>query len=125
MPKRLSVEVEREVLRLAAQGHTQRAIGALIGHGKHAVANVLLRARRPPIKTEWNPSAARLSLREREEIRVGLERAEAVREARGHEHLLAALGRERHRDMAPEARRAAPLRLRCHGRSQTAISRVP
>jgi IS30 family transposase len=77
MGKRLSPVLEGEVLRLAAQGRTQREIGALISRSKHAVANVLVRARRPFANTEWNPSPARLSLREREEIRAGLERAES------------------------------------------------
>ena len=77
MPKRLSPEVEREVLRLAAQGHTQREIGALVAHSHHAVGNVLMRTRRPAAAEAWDPSPARLSLREREEIRAGLERGES------------------------------------------------
>jgi len=77
MPKRLSLELEREVRRLAARGHSQREIGSMIERSKHAVSNVLLREPRPPAATEWNPSPARLSLREREEIRGGLERGES------------------------------------------------
>jgi IS30 family transposase len=74
MPKRLSPELEREVRRLAARGHSLREIGSLIERSKHAVSNVLSRAPRAPGATEWNPSAARLSQREREEIRAALER---------------------------------------------------
>ena len=77
MPKRLSAELEREVRRLAARGHSLREIGSMVERSTHAVGNVLARAPRPPATTDWNPSSARLSLREREEIRGGLERAES------------------------------------------------
>ena len=77
MPRRLSPELEREVRRLAAKGHLLREIGSLVERSKHAVSNVLTREPRPPGATEWNPSPARLSLREREEIRGGLERGES------------------------------------------------
>jgi IS30 family transposase len=77
MPKRLSPALEREVRRLAARGHSQREIGSMIERSKHAVSNVLTREPRPAATTEWNPSSARLSLREREEIRGGLERGES------------------------------------------------
>jgi transposase, IS30 family len=74
MPRRLSPGLEREVRRLAAKGHTLREIGAMVERSKHAVSNILARAPRAPTVQEWNPSSARLSLREREEIRAGLER---------------------------------------------------
>ena len=76
MPKRLSPELEREVRRLAAKGHGLREIGRLIQCSKHAVSNVLVREPRPPSASDWNPSPARLSMNEREEIRAGLERGE-------------------------------------------------
>jgi IS30 family transposase len=67
--------MEREIRRLAALGHGLRAIGRMVGCSKHGVMNVLARA--PLTKAAaWTPSPARLSLREREEIRVGLERGE-------------------------------------------------
>lgn len=44
---------------------------------RHAVSNVLSRAPRAPAATEWNPSAARLSQREREEIRAALARGQS------------------------------------------------
>jgi transposase, IS30 family len=74
--QRLEPEVEREVRRLAAKGHTLREIGRMLGRSRHAVTNTLRRKPRPSTPTAWNPSPARLSLREREEIRVGLERGE-------------------------------------------------
>jgi transposase, IS30 family len=77
MPKRLSPKLEREVRRLAAKGHTLREIGQIVERSKHAVSNVLVREPRQPATTEWNPSPARLSFREREEIRGGLERGES------------------------------------------------
>ena len=43
---------------------------------RHAESNVLVREPRPPAVTDWNPSAARLSVQDREEIRAGLERQE-------------------------------------------------
>lgn len=76
MPKRLSPEVEREVRRLAAKGHGLREIGRLLRCSKHAVSNVLVREPRPPSASDWNPSPARLSMEDREEIRAGLERGE-------------------------------------------------
>ena len=72
MPKRVSPELEREIRRLAAKGYRLREIGRMVHRSRHAVTNAL--AREPsatPIA--WNPSPARLSLAEREEIRVGLE----------------------------------------------------
>lgn len=76
MGKQLSPELEREVRRLAGRGHTLREIGSMVERSRHAVSNVL---RREPVArgaTAWDPSPARLSLGEREEIRAGLERAE-------------------------------------------------
>jgi transposase, IS30 family len=76
MPKRLCPELEREVRRLAAKGHSFREIGRLVKCSRHAVTNVLVREQRPPSASEWNPSPVRLSMEEREEIRSWLERGE-------------------------------------------------
>ncbi|MDA1061732.1 MAG: IS30 family transposase, partial [Chloroflexi bacterium] len=76
MGKQLSPELEREVRRLAGKGHTLREIGSMVERSKHAVSNVLTREPVARGATTWNPSPARLSLGEREEIRAGLERAE-------------------------------------------------
>jgi hypothetical protein len=75
MVHRLPSEMEREIRRPAALGHGLRAIGRMVEWSKHVVMNVLAR---PPLTkvAAWTPSPARLSLREREEIGVGLERGE-------------------------------------------------
>src|ERR1035441_8690186 len=82
MPKRLSLESEREVMRLLAKGHSKTEIVRLIGRSRHAVDNVVVRETRralaPP--KAWDPSSARLSMSEREEIRGGLERGESFTE---------------------------------------------
>ena len=75
--RRLSSELEREVRRLAARGHGLREIGRIVECSRHAVTNVLIREPRPASAADWNPSSARLSMGEREEIRAGLERGES------------------------------------------------
>lgn len=74
MPKRLSGEVEREVRRLAAAGLSLREIGRRLACSKYAVANVVERDRRAAARPAWTPGPGRLTLAEREEIRVALER---------------------------------------------------
>jgi hypothetical protein len=63
--KRLAPAVEREVHRLHAKRHSLRKIGRMVEHSKHAVMNALGRV---PADGVWNPSPARLSLSDREEI---------------------------------------------------------
>ena len=77
MPKRLSAEIEREVHRLAALGHSLREIGRMVECSKHAASNILVRVPAPAPPTEWTPAPGRLSHHEREEIRAGLERCES------------------------------------------------
>ena len=73
MPKRVSPELERVL------GGWRRKVTdcvrsvRLIHRSRHAVTNVLMREA-SPISVAWNPSPARLSLAEREEIRVGVVR---------------------------------------------------
>jgi IS30 family transposase len=126
--KRLEPEVEREVRRLAAKGHRLREIGRMLGCSRHAVTNTLRRPPRPPSLTAWNPSPARLSLREREEIRVGLERGDpftAIAKLIGRavstvsREVKANGGRDRyrahvaHRAAFEQARRPKPPKLAC------------
>jgi transposase, IS30 family len=72
MVARLSPGLEKEIRRLIGRGHGKRAVARMVGVSKHAVLNVLARGPHP-VLTAWDPSPVRLSLREREEIRVGLE----------------------------------------------------
>jgi hypothetical protein len=70
---RLSDELEHEALRLFQNGLTQREVGRLIGISKSAVGDVIVRdAARRFAPKQWNPSPTRLSMTDREEIRVGL-----------------------------------------------------
>src|SRR5256885_4988216 len=78
MHPRLSPGLEAEIRRLIGRGHGKRAVARMIGVSKHAVLNVLARGPHPKL-TAWDPAPARLSLREREEIRVGLERTRRLR----------------------------------------------
>ncbi len=71
--KRLAPEVEREVRRLAAKGHGLREIGRMLECSRHAVTTTLRREPLPPAPAAWEPLPGRLSLADREEIRVGLE----------------------------------------------------
>ena len=71
MPKRIHPDVEREVRRLAAKGHKLREIGRMLGYSRHAVTNTLRREARPAATAGWSAASGRLSLEEREKIRVG------------------------------------------------------
>jgi transposase, IS30 family len=73
MPERIHPDVEREVRRLAAKGHKLREIGRMLGYSRHAVTNTLRREQLPVAPVAWSPASGRLSLDEREEIRVGIE----------------------------------------------------
>jgi transposase, IS30 family len=76
LPKRICPEMEREIMRLDALGLTLRQIATAAKCSIHAVCNVRLRIERPPGPQPWDPSPARLSMKDREEIRAGLERGE-------------------------------------------------
>ncbi len=77
--RRISPKREREIRRLAAQGNGLRDIARFVRCSRHAVANSLVRAQvreAKPKPRAWDPSPARLSLAEREEVRVGLQARE-------------------------------------------------
>jgi transposase, IS30 family len=75
MADRLSVELEREVWRLTHAGLGRREIARRVGISHPTVIRVVRRVP-PPVAKVWNPSPARLSIGDREEIRAGLERGE-------------------------------------------------
>src|SRR5487761_2190427 len=75
---KLPRETQWEAVRLSKTGLTSREIARLIGISKSAVGDVLVRqANRQLPPKEWNPSPARLSMAEREEIRAGLARGDS------------------------------------------------
>ena len=76
MVRRLCPEMEQEAMRLARKGYSFREIGRQLECSRHAVTNILIRVPIRPLASEWNPSTARLSMKERKEIRAGLERGE-------------------------------------------------
>jgi transposase, IS30 family len=127
MAKRLSVEVEREVRRLAGQGFGVREVARRAGVTHPSVIRVL---RRPalPVESGWCPGPARLSLEDREEIRAGLERGESFtviaarigravstvsREVAGNGGRSEYQAWRAHRRAAERARRPKPFKLAC------------
>lgn len=124
--RRITPAVRREIMRLAAKGATTREIGEAVSRSYGAISGVLAPLGGVIRRDDWQPSSARLSLDDRVEIRLGLERAETY-EAIGQR-----LGRHRstvcrevvtnggrndyrpmdaHRAAAKRARRPRPTRL--------------
>ena len=124
--RRITPAVRREILRLAAKGATTREIGEAVSRSYGAISGVLAPLGGVIRREDWQPSPAHLSLDDRVEIRLGLERAETY-EAMGQR-----LGRHRstvcrevganggrndyrpmdaHRAAAKRARRPKPTRL--------------
>jgi IS30 family transposase len=127
MAKRLSVEVEREVRRLAGQGFGVREVARRAGVTHPSVIRVM---RREPLPAEagWCPPAGRLSIADREEIRAGLERGESFTViARQIGRAVSSVSREvganggrdgyvawrAHRRAAQRSRRPKPFKLAC------------
>jgi IS30 family transposase len=66
-----------EAVRLSGEGRSHREIAALIGCARTTAGLIVREANRLSAPKEWNPSPARLSMSDREEIRGGLERGES------------------------------------------------
>jgi IS30 family transposase len=69
--KQLGAGVVREVMRLVGTGVSYREIARRVGCSAHGVVNVFMRER-AAVSLPWSPGPGRLSVAEREEIRVGL-----------------------------------------------------
>ena len=79
MPRHRSAKLEQEVRRLRAKGHSFREIGRIVEcSDSHAHRVCMLRDTLPPDTHGWRPAPGRLSMREREEIRAGLERKQTL-----------------------------------------------
>jgi len=75
MPRKRSPKMEQEVRRLRAKGHSFREIGRILEcSDSHAHRVCMLREVLPPDTHGWAPAPGRLLMKEREEIRAGLER---------------------------------------------------
>jgi IS30 family transposase len=69
--KQLGADVVGEVMRMVSQGLSYREIARRVGCSAHGVVNVFMRER-AAVALPWSPAPGRLSLADREEIRVGL-----------------------------------------------------
>ncbi len=77
--RRITPEKRREIIRLAKTGMSMKQIGRELDINDVSVA-IYLRPYGGVIRPElWNPTSARLSLDERVEIKIGLERGESLR----------------------------------------------
>ncbi len=77
MPRQRSPKMEQEIRRLRARGYSFREIGRILEcSDSHAHRVCMLRDQLPPDTHGWTPAPGRLSMREREEIRAGIERKE-------------------------------------------------
>ncbi len=77
--RRLTPDKRREILRLAAQGKTQHEIAAAVDISRSTVSFVLIPLGGVIRKELWEPGGAHLTLDDRVEIRLGLERRDSFR----------------------------------------------
>lgn len=75
--RRMTPEVRREVMRLAAQGCSYERIAALVGRGQGSVQAVLAPLGGVYRREMWEPVPGRLSAEDRVEIYLGIERGES------------------------------------------------
>jgi IS30 family transposase len=127
--RRITVEVRREIIRASARGATYEEIAALVGRSTGSVFNVLRPLGGVVREEDWRASPARLSVEDRVEIRLGLERGEsyaAIGRAVGRDRstiqreVTGNGGREGYRPVAAaraarcRARRPKPRKLAVH-----------
>ena len=105
MPRKRTPKTEQEIRRLRAKGYSFREIGRIIEcSDSHAHRVCMLRDQLPPDTHGWTPAPGRLSMREREEIRAGLERRET----------LTSIARALHRSVSSVSREVAANGGRTH-----------
>ena len=79
MPRKRKPKMEQEIRRLRARGYSFREIGRIIECSDSHVHRVcMVRDQLPPDTSGWTPARGRLSMRDREEVRAGLERQESL-----------------------------------------------
>jgi transposase, IS30 family len=76
---KITTEQRREIIRLAAKGITQQQIADTVDLSKSTVSLILIPLGGVIRKEMWNPGTRHLSLDERVEIRIGLERCDSFR----------------------------------------------
>jgi transposase, IS30 family len=77
--RRITAEQRRQIIRLAANGITQQQIAETVDLSKSSVSLILIPLGGVIRKEMWNPGSRHLSLDDRVEIRIGLERCDSFR----------------------------------------------
>jgi IS30 family transposase len=118
--RRITPEVRREIIRLAAGGATRDEIRLRVGRSIGTVSNVLRPLGGVYGGVVWEPSAVRLSIEERVELRLGLERGWSLR------RIAVVLGRSAStvsREVARNGGRAGYAPIAAHRRAAAAARR--
>src|SRR5438270_7513129 len=77
--RRITPQKRREIIAAAARGASYETIARLLDSSTRSVGRVLVPLGGVIRAEHWSPSAARLCLDDRVEIRMGLERGESYR----------------------------------------------
>ena len=77
--RRVTPETRRKIIRMAAEGHGIHAIAAAVNRSSGSVHLVVAPLGGVLRKDMWQPSERRLSIEERVEIRLGVERGDSLR----------------------------------------------
>lgn len=76
---RLNREERRLIINMSSDGHSAREIAKVIGRSSRIVSRTRREHGGVARRQDWDPSPSRLSAREREEIRAGLEHGHSIR----------------------------------------------
>jgi len=128
--RRITPEVRREIIRLAAEGLTREEIARRVSRSVGAVGYTLRPLGGVYRPEQWQPSPGRLSLDDRVEIRLGLERHEsyqAIGERLGRNR--STIWRETHANSGPEGYRPMDAHRRAEQQARrpkpTKLARSP